>query len=289
VIERRSKRAHTEFNLAAAARAYQHLQAKLCGEQITNPYDLYAVEHLRDKFGLRTGKAVATDTFVFGYGSPSRRWSTKVSGIPFWPRNRPWPASRGTNGFQFLAQFCFLDSRDLARALPGDILLLFVPADDFRWVDEPRRIRFEWASMSEGPPIEHLPKGVKAYMDSEWYGVIHRTFDYPDAIRKAKSLEISQSHELPVLNGTKIGGVPHFIQRGMSRVKGKRSFLCQLASLQAAPNVPYPWTNRKKKMTLGFNSGGIYWQENQCTFGDMGSIFIFIDRSGRLSAVSEYY
>lgn len=68
-----------------------------------------------------------------------------------------------------------------------------------------------------------------------------------------------------------------------------RQFLCQLTSIQAAPDVPYPWTNQKKQLTLKFDQTGIYGDDNQCMFGDMGSIYIYIEPSGRCVATSECY
>ncbi len=74
--------------------------------------------------------------------------------------------------------------------------------------------------------------------------------------------------------------------------KGKspaQRFLCQLTSIQAAPDVAYPWTNQKRKLTLEFDDSGIYGDENQCVFGDMGSIYVYIDSSGKCVASSECY
>jgi hypothetical protein len=68
-----------------------------------------------------------------------------------------------------------------------------------------------------------------------------------------------------------------------------KRFLCQLTSIQAEPEVPYPWTNRRKQLTLDFDDGGIYGDDNQCLLGDMGSLYIFLDKSGKCVADCECY
>jgi hypothetical protein len=305
-MEHRTTKTHPEFDLAAAKKTYAKVKEELSGEQITSPYDLYSVERLRDEHGLRKGMAFATDVFVFGMGAPKDRRITKISGLPYWPKARTWPKADGGSPYQFLAQFCFVDSRDLVGKLPGDILLLFVPQGDEEWLWELDRVRFEWLSLDTSALIDALPTGVQPFCQSEWYGVLHRTHDYPGAAEQARKLKVDQPYNLPVLNGSKIGGIPHAIQTkakygvdpttGLPVLlpdrKGKspaQCFLCQLSSIQAAPDVVYPWTNQKRKLTLEFDETGIYGDGNQCMFGDMGSIYIFIDSSGRCMATSECY
>lgn len=305
-MEHRTTKTHPEFDLATAKKTYAKLKEELSGEQITSPYDLYSVERLRDEHALRKGIAFPTDVFVFGMGALEDRHITKVSGLPYWPRARTWPMAEDGSPYQFLAQFCFVDSRDLAGKLPGDILLLFVPQGDEDWLWELDRVHFEWLSLDTSALIDALPKGVQSFCRSEWYGVIHRTHDYPGAAEQARKLEVDQPYNLPVINGSKIGGIPHTIQTKskygvdpttglpvlLPEKKGKspaQRFLCQLTSIQAAPDVVYPWTNQKKKLTLEFDDTGIYGDENQCVFGDMGSIYVYIDSSGKCVASSECY
>lgn len=305
-MEHRTTKTHPEWDLAAAQKLYANVKNELRGEQITSPYHLYAVERLRDEHGLRKGLAFVTDVFVFGKGAPQDRRVTKVSGLPYWPKGRKWPTADDGSPCQFLAQFCFLDSRDLAGKLPGEILLIFVPQGDEEWLWELERVRFEWLRADQQALIDELPKGVHAYCTAEWYGVLHRTHDYPDVVEQTSELEVQSPYNLPILNGTKIGGLPHMIQSaiqyGVDPTTGlpvllpddkgetpTQQFLCQLTSIQAAPDVPYPWTNQKEKLTLRFDDTGIHGEDSQCVFGDMGSIYVFIEPSGRCVATSECY
>lgn len=305
-MELHTVKAHAEFDLALAKQVYATVKEELCGEQISSPYDLYSVERLREEYNLRKGAAFDTDVFVLGMGSPQKRAVTKISGLPYWPRGRAWPTVEDGAPCQFLAQFNFADSRDLVGKLPGDVLLLFVPAGDGDWLWDLEQVHFEWLDTTAKPLIDALPKGVQPYCQSEWYGVLHRTKDYPDMAAAARRLKVDQAYELAVINGCKIGGIPHLIQSKTKYaldpktgfpvlIPGKGSkqsglrFLCQLSSIQAAPDVGYPWTNQKKKLTMKFDDTGIYGDNNQCLFGDMGSIYIFIDSSGRITATSECY
>ncbi|HJZ95651.1 MAG TPA: hypothetical protein VKE70_04050 [Candidatus Solibacter sp.] len=119
-----------------------------------------------------------------------------------------------------------------------------------------------------------------------FYGVIHRSADYPDAIDRASDLKISQNYNLPILNGTKIGGLPHWIQGGDG---SDDEFLCQLGSIQAAHQVPYPWVNQAESLGLEFDDRGIYGDGNSVVFGDMGNIYIFRDRDGIVRGEFECY
>jgi hypothetical protein len=291
-MEPAQAKAHLEFNVAAANRLFEQ---KLQGEQITSPYDLWSVERLRDQLGLRQGRAVPTDVFVFGFGPAPTRLMTCVSGLPYWPAGRAWPMA-DERPCQFLAQFCFLDSADICGELPGDVLLLFVPPDE-DWLWEAARVQFEWVKYGKAPVIPALPTGVEPLLPSSWYGVRSRTFDYPDAVAAARQTDHNGWENLPVFNATKIGGVAHNIQPVAdepdadkpAQAAGTERFLCQLTSIQAHPNVPYPWCNRPKPLTLSSNADGIYADEHQCLFGDMGTIYVYLDPAGACRATMECY
>ena len=143
-MEKSTTKVHLEFDITAARIAYAGHSKKLTGQQVTSPFDLYSVERLRDNLKLQKGAAIATDVIVWGKGAPRDRRVTKISGLPFWPKTRAWPAKKEEPVFQFLAQFCFLDSKALVPKLPGDILLLFVPQDKEDWIWDNSLIHFEW-------------------------------------------------------------------------------------------------------------------------------------------------
>jgi len=304
-MELTTAKTHSELDWNSVKKAFSDVNEELCGEQITSPFDLYSVEQLRDKHKLRKGNGVLSDAFVLGRGKSTKREVTKVSGLPFFPKAREWPNTPEGEPYQFLAQFNFADSRDIVANVPGDILLLFVPQDDEDWLWETAKVRCEWVKLSEGEPIEKLPSNVKPFCESEWYGVIHRTKDYPESQDAADELEVDQAYNLPILNGTKIGGIPHGIQSAPDLAVDPKTgfpvaqvetedgfrgrFLCQITSIQAAPDVPFPWTNQKAPLSLDFNEKGIYGESNQCVFGDMGTLYVFMNDAGECIASFECY
>ena len=104
------------------------------------------------------------------------------------------------------------------------------------------------------------------------YGIRHRTFDYPGALTASKSINVKQSRRLPIIEGTKIGGAAFTVQDS-EPLPGQ--LLCQLASVQAAPRVSYPWANREQALMSGRGDDGIHSQS--WLIGDMGSLYFSID------------
>lgn len=254
------------------------------GELITSSWDLYSVEHLRDKWDLRIGNPVPCDIFVFGKGEPEEPTATKVGGQPAFPSDLDWPNGPSGQPLKFLAQFNFSESLDLFELdLPGTMLILAAENDE-DWLWEDQGLQFIW--LQNGSTLKPIRVPVVPGIGGPFYGVRYRTFDYPDSIDIAYELEVSQSYNLPILNGTKIGGVPAYIQGG-----GDPSglFLGQLGSIQAAPYAPYPWTNVKESMGLDCTDDGIYGDGNCAVFGDMGNIYMHLDESGLVSRNFECY
>ena len=283
MLKSRSSRLHPEFDLDQATRTYAASAASSRGEMVTSPHDLYSMEALRDKHDLRKGRAVPTDVFVFGKGEAPRRDGTKVGGLPYWPVGRPWPMTEAGIPYRFLAQFNFADSRDLLSGLHGDVLLLLVqPGDD--WFFEDDQIHFEWLPLGLAPVTSFEPSWI-VNQQSTFFGAIHRTTDYPDAAELAERAGIRRERQVAILNGAKIGGLPHVIQQ----IDLGGEFICQLNSIQAAPNAPYPWVNDPAPLDLNFGDRSIYGDANQFVFLDMGNIYIFRAQDGTLRSHCDSY
>jgi hypothetical protein len=280
-----SMKLHPEFDLEQAKHAYSvsGFDTNLEGELVTGPHDLFSVEVLRDRHALRRGTASPTDVFVFGKGEATRRDGTKVGGLPYWPADRRWPKDEAGTPYRFLAQFNFADSRDLLVELPGEVLLLLVQEGD-DWLYEPDRIHFEWLPLGL-TPIASFPPSWTVNPGGTFFGAIHRSADYPDASETAEKSGVRGHEDLPIVNGTKIGGLPHLIQS----VDLEGEFLCQLSSIQAAPYAPYPWVNDPVPLDLRSDDQGIYGDANTFVFLDMGNIYVFRDDNGILRSSLECY
>jgi hypothetical protein len=278
-----SKKLHPEFDQEEAKRIYaaNEFDADLEGEIVTSPHDLFSVEALRDRLALRVGRATPTDVFVFGKGEAPRRDGTKVGGLPYWPADRPWLKNDARVPCRFLAQFNFADSRDLFANLPGQVLLLLVEEGD-DWLYEPDRIHFEWLPLGLAP-VTSFESSWIVNQGGTFFGVIHRSADYPEAAENAGKCGIRSQRDLPIINGTKIGGLPHLI----SSFGFEDEFLCQLSSIQAAPYAPYPWVNDAGPLDLTFGDRGIYGEANEFVFLDMGNIYVFRGKDGTLKSSFE--
>jgi hypothetical protein len=185
-----------------------------------------------------------------------------------------------------MAQLNFADSLDLFPQLPGNLLSILTEDEDGWLWDDQATVHCFWQTVKPQDLItkEQYPKFEYEYGYFDAYGVIHRTADYPKSATKAKKLKVKQPYNLAVLNATKIGGVPCSIQ-GTIDIAG--TFLGQLASMQPASEVPYPWVNRKKPYDLSFGKNGIYG--NQQTIGDMGSLYLFLQEDGNVRCTMQCY
>lgn len=280
-----STKVHREFDLKSAEAIFSRTVPAddLTGELITSPYDLYAVETLRRRHQLNQGESYPTDVFVFGKGEPENPAATKLGGRPFWPADQKWPKRRDGSPCYFLAQINFADSLDLVGDIPETLLLLLTDSEK-EWMWDDQRIQFVWVSGKVTPAMDiEVPSAIGK--SGPFWGAIHRTADYPESSDAAYALQIDQGYCLPVLNGTKIGGLPHFIQ-GDSEKSGR--FLCQIGSVQAEPDVSFPWVNEPKPLGL-YGSSNISSETNSAIFADMGNIYLFLNDDGTVSYHMDSY
>lgn len=270
-------RLHRTFDFRKADALFKRVTSAALGS--TSAISVVATERIRDALRLRVGKAVESDLFLFGIGRAEDPRVTRVSGCPYWPASRPWPVGKDGVPLRFLAQFCFADSRDLFPKLPGDLLVIFLGGmvDDLGdWFWEERFTRLEWVTLSDAAVLSRLPPGVAPVSKYEWYGVRHRSFDYPRAMKNTRAAAEAQEDEdlflLPVSNGTKIGGAA--INHHGRAPSGQ--LVCRLGSINAANGVAFPWTNRRAKKKSEFPD------TKALSIGDAGGLEIFISKNGRL-------
>jgi len=140
-----------------------------------------------------------------------------------------------------VAQFCFLDSRELVPTLPGDVLLIFAEGSDSFYnghtvydIQWGTGLAFEWASSRDDPLMsaDELPR--VRWHARPCYGVIHRTSDYAnvDHARFHKSVLDAP----PITEGTKIGGLCPWTNepdhcRLDTEIDTPGTYLCTLASI----------------------------------------------------------
>ena len=232
---------------------------------VSNVRDLAIIEQLRAKAAAKydLGRQIPVDVFVFSEGEPTRRDVTKVGGKPYRPADKPWPLTTKGEPMTFLAQYRFVESRDLTGDLPGDLLLVFVQDEQF-WADPDEHAQacaFEWYPLGLDDLVEEedLPKPQWTFHTC--YGIRYRTVDYSDDRTptlvakclpdKTKQQEPWQAWSLCRIDGMKIGGAPFwpYPQYVRPDVDLPGRLLCSLSCIFTNPLFPYPWMNHPEPLT----------------------------------------
>lgn len=274
------------------------------GEIVVGPHDIAVVEQIRrEAFATDAPRnGLATDVFAWARGEPPAPHLTKIGGLPFRSRNERWPRTRDGRTTLFLAQLSFVDSRErFSKRLPGDLLLLFADAGSIReddlvveWVraDEPNALRTtdvpaEWLRPALRPedatPPPHwgnkpLPRSMTDPL-AVVHGVIHRTYDYPHSEQRFGGFRSPEC--LAVIEGTKIGGIPRFVQGASRDADG---FLGAIGSVAPRADRRFPWVNVEEPVTQSEAFG-----EHHLGFGDMGSLYLFRRMFGRVRVELQSY
>lgn len=257
---------------------------------ITSASDLISWKVMRDRYRIRDPEAVPCDLFVWGTGEPPDRRLTRVGGMPWLPKETPWPIIDGAVA-TFLCQFDFRDSRDLhgQRAggeLPGDLLLVFVAGEHSAMYGDEEQMRFVWVSAEEADVVSaaDIPEPTHPFEFVTAWGARYRTEDVPTRWEQSydipKDAAGGRCWSLPVLWGTKIGGVPYNSQSNQHEVPP--DYLCQLVSIQAS-DTSWPWIDQEEPFA---DIHGIHAKKNCLMIGDMGELTLFLNDDGSVTPES---
>ncbi|MDZ7616866.1 MAG: DUF1963 domain-containing protein [Patescibacteria group bacterium] len=255
--------------------------------------DLLGWEAMRTRYGITAPDAIPCDLFVWGTGEPPDRRLTRVGGVPWLPKRTPWPII-GNKVTTFLCQFDFRDSKDLdgqlaGESLPGDLLLVFVAGKDSALTADEEELRFVWVSAQETEVYTRndAPDATDPFDFVTTWGVRYRSEDIPSQWDKAYDIpEDAGSGRLwclPVLWGTKIGGVPYNSQE--NQYEPPSNYLCQLVSIQAS-GTRWPWVDAEEPLDPGFGCDGIHGDKQCLMIGDMGELTLFMRDDGTVTADS---
>jgi hypothetical protein len=225
---------------------------------------------------------VPVDLFLWGYGfgSPEKPYTTRVGGIPWREATKPWPADKRGKSLTFIAQLCFVDSKDIISAkLPGDLLLIFGEFCDGEVTLDDPAVVLEWSSASLKAPSEreHCPKHGRLPFRLD--GAIHRTVQYPDEYDLFDERSIRDA----VWQGTIIG--PSAFMPQFTEPAGLiATFSSILPSgprwpLLNVPSLPQYIAPKGHRLDIEL------WELN---IGDAGVIAICMDKKGRASSQMEY-
>lgn len=252
------------------------------GDSITSPFHIAVIEQLRAEVLRQTkvAQCIATDVFVFAQGEAPEREMTKIGGLPYRMAGETWPTFRG-RAMNFIAQFCFADSRDIVADLPGDVLLVFGDDECIEWTDDDASaMAFEWVNLGQTDLVgaQEIPRA--GWSLAPYYGEIHRTFDYPNATERFEPLP--QPWNLSVLDAMKIGGAPAW-QQPPAQLPG--NFLCAVNSIGPETDKPYPFLNVPEPIAARFSADSSYRQHNwkgDLMWGDAGDLYLFLEANGKI-------
>jgi len=269
---------------------------------------IYSVETIRKRLDFEAHPSLPTDVFVWGEGEPEKPYLTKIGGLPYLPKDIPWPKDADGQPYIFVMQICFADSKDIVSVpVPGEVLLMFVKHDGWDGENlqcyEPDDLHFQWIKIADHLTWDQQSMTENGFRSIEmsFFGVIHRTRDYERSDEINRKLDEAKSRNqfaqffrtywIPAMSGTKIGGIPFYIQYGPDdKPFDDATYISQFVSLQFHPEVPFPLCNREKRMELGFKSDdSIHAKGKSLMIGDLGSIYFFMKPDGTIVWLAECY
>ena len=263
---------------------------KPSGTWVTSPKQLCQIELSRTSAPKSfLGVGVPVDIFLWGTGSPNLPYQTKIGGAPYRNANLDWPTAKNGEPFTFVAQFCFLDSFDVVpRKLPGDVLLIFQHPD---YDIEKHGTYTEWVNIGDSELLNKEDLPPTQFRVPELAGFRYRSLEYPESLAYFESEKYDGAYLFPVTQSTKIGTVSFFCQGDPRRRKNKPPLLCTLNSVLPTDEWPFlnlesmpkRSTSRKKK---GPPPGA---RKYELMFGDAGTMYFFLRRSGKIRAYFDCY
>lgn len=261
---------------------------KARGAIISSPSGLCELELVRERVAKKhnLGRRVPVDTFLWRHGGPEKPYLTKIGGVPHREKSLPWPTDRKGKTYTFVAQFCFLDSKDIvSRRLPGDIMLVFFK-DCESYSGEPEDVHIEWSSQSLSEPMSKDDCPKPAFPVPELSGEIYRCNEYPDSSEVFEQEGHYQAYLLAASQSTKIGRETFVIQND-PRERGQE-FICALNSVR--PSKKWPFTNMEQLPRNILKDDEHYgWGPYEMMFGDVGCMYFMIDKRGTVTWASDCY
>lgn len=250
---------------------------------VHGPKDLAVIEQIRAGLGVGTlGPASPTDVFLWALGEPANRAATKVGGLAYRPASQAWPRGAKGEAMHLLAQVCFADSRDVvsvpgglmrkARALPGDVLLIFAPGEYLEdWDDDDQAsLVFEWQALGLSD-LAGADAGPRSPLTAV-HGHIHRTADYQRPPDGHAIYNLYAAKDVALMGGTKIGGVAAC--GGDLELAG--THLCTIASLNPTEEK-YPLINVAEGREVQGEGTHKFLM-----MADVWSLYLFIDKSAKI-------
>jgi hypothetical protein len=256
---------------------------KPSGEIICTPKDLIQVIQVREAVGkVRPLRETShSDVFVWGKGAPPKPYFTKVGGVPYRPRNIPWPAQAGM-ACTFLFQIYFGDSRDLLKnPVPGDVMVVFGNGEDF-WTDEGSLI-IEWYKADPAMKLWEAPDlPPRQFWVPELTGHLCRIPEYEGSAEAFEKEGHNEVWLLDTVQATKIGSEIQWIQ-GSKLQEGERLIAAfSSINIRMKDNV-WPLVDVKEAVHVeSFKGYNGYQNELSFSMADVGCIYFIQNQQGKI-------
>jgi len=277
-----------------------------------SPISPVLIEHYREQAAQKRqlGSGVGVDRLVLGRGELVRREVTKVGGLPYRPAGTPWPKDNKGQPLEFMVQFSFAESLDIVGDLPGDVLLVFaevgealIPVNKRSFIVDPRYhgdvLQFEWqprgmtALCSVGdcpsPRVEFPVCQVMRWRstDSQYMPEAEREIGHvvpDDLLSQNQFWKNTTLKALQIHPRMKIGGLPFCPPGGCSELPSGK-FLCSFWGVNPAFDVPYPWFNEPRPLSL--DECGL--RSNMLLFRDGCCLNFFLEADGRINWSADFF
>lgn len=254
---------------------------------VISPMDIVQRERLLKQIlpDLDIGNPVQVDSLIFAYGEPEERHVTKIGGLPYWSKEKPWPIDSNGVKMEFMAQINFCNSLDIIPKIPSTLLSVFISGDG----DSINEYKFEWQTVNPATELidqSYLPEIEYPLVVSPVFGVNCRVYESDNA-KPLNTIIHDDWKDITHIRGSKIGGKPrYFYEDSTSEMPGE--YLCSLHSLRHPTNIPWTFINIEEPLTPEMIGGvglhGGFGCHDSIMFGDQGTLFIFVEPDGTCHA-----
>lgn len=258
------------------------------GDVIDRPASLLHMLQERQrliKAGVEFREPKLCDIALYGFGQPEHPRVTHISGAAWMPQNAKWPSDRNGDPAMFLGQIFLGDSIDiLGHNLPGTTLQIFstLGPDGYGeyWDNEDRIL--VWRNEQEllrGNWVRH-PTGRSPSAPLTCY--MYRTCDYKRVVSDNQD-DQDAAISVSELDGTKIGGIAHWIQSTHEDYGAGDTFVCSLGSMYHISEGTQDVFVNEPELDISklYQAGG-----SPC-WGDMGLINVMRRPNGKLYSTFE--
>jgi len=163
-------------------------------------------------------------------------------------------------------------------AVPGDILVILADYEELMEdITSKEALYFYWFHLIDDELVDGGNTSSTEWNIQARFGVRHRSRDYVEQVPEFKAYR--RSYDLQCIEGTKIGGIPRWIQ-GDPKLEGE--FIASLGSILPHFHAPYPFVNQPEPINSFHSPDDLMWD-------DVGSLYLAIAEDGSLDWTIQSY